>query len=137
MIDDGEIEFCRKVEGNMVAVTQEGSSGNGQQEGMPKPLIIYYKRGHQTKIAPQPSAPKLVVKVPTLFHYQDDKAVFWRYGPLIILVHADNTSNETVNDITGIGGMTRSGRCYAPSLMGVGQKKENVKDASTEIAENS
>ena len=52
MIDDREIEFCRKVEGNMVVVTQGGSSGNGQQEGMPKPLIIYYKRGHQTKITP-------------------------------------------------------------------------------------
>ena len=115
-----EIEFCRKIEGNMVAITQEGSSGNCQEEGTPKPLVIYYKRGHQTKTTPQPSAPKLVVKVPTPFHYQDDKAVFWRYGPLIIPVHADNTSNETVNDIIGVGGMTRSGRCYAPDLMGVG-----------------
>ena len=59
----------------------------------------------------------------------------WRYGPLIILVRSGNTSNEMVNDVTGVGRMTRSGRCYAPGLMGVGQKKENVKDTSTEIAE--
>ena len=30
MIDDEEIEFCIKVEGNMVAITQGRSSGDGQ-----------------------------------------------------------------------------------------------------------
>ena len=39
MINDGEIEFCKRIEGNMVVVTQ----GDGQQDGTPKPLIIYYK----------------------------------------------------------------------------------------------
>ena len=42
MIDDREIEFCKRIEGNMVAVTQ----GDGQQDGTPKPLIIYYKEGN-------------------------------------------------------------------------------------------
>ena len=75
------------------------------------------------------------MKVPAPFHYQDDKAVPWRYGPLVIPIHSGNTSNEMVNDVTGICGMTRSGRCYALGLMGVGQEKENVKDTSTEIVE--
>ena len=118
----------------MVAVTQGGSPKNGQQEGTPKPLIIYYKGGNQTKIALQPSASKLVVKVLAPFHYQSDKALSWRYGPLIIPVHSGNTSNETVNDVIGVSGMIRSGRCYAPGLMGVGQEKESVKNTSIEIA---
>ena len=42
MNDDGEIKFCTRIEGNMVAVTQ----GDGQQDGMPKLLIIYYKGGN-------------------------------------------------------------------------------------------
>ena len=59
----------------------------------------------------------------------------WRYGPLFILVCSDNTSNEIVNDVTGAGGMTRSGHCYALGLMGVGQGKKNVKETNTKIAE--
>ena len=75
------------------------------------------------------------MKVLAPFHYQKDKAVPWRYGPLIIPVRLGNTSNEMVNDVSGVGGMTRNGRCYASGLMGVGQEKENVKDISTKIAE--
>ena len=71
MIDDGEIEFYKRIEKNMVAVTQ----GDGQQDRMPKPLIIYYKGENQTKKAPQPLASNIIVNVPALFHYQNDKAV--------------------------------------------------------------
>ena len=70
MIDDGKIEFCKRIEGNMVAVTQ----GEGQQDGTPKPLVIYYKGENQTKTA-QPSASNIIVKMPAPFHYQNDKAV--------------------------------------------------------------
>ena len=81
------------------------------------------------------------MKVPAPFHYQNDNAVPWRYacnvttsGPLVVPICSGNTSQQTVNDITDIGGMTRSDRCYAPGLIEVGQEKENVKDTSTEIA---
>ena len=71
MINDGEIEFCKRIERNMVVVTQ----GDGQQDRTPKPLITYYKGGNQTKTTPQPSASKIIVKVPAPFLYQNDKAV--------------------------------------------------------------
>ena len=128
-MNDGEIEFCKKIEGNMVAVTQE----DGQQDETPKPLIIYYKGGNQTKAAPQPSALKIIVKVLAPFHYQNDKAVPWRYTcnvttprSLVIPFSSESTSEQTINDITGVGGMTRSGRCYAPGLMGVGQEEKSM-----------
>ena len=71
MIDNGEIEFYKRIEENMVAATQ----GDDQQDETPKPLVIYYKGRNQTKTAPQPSASKIIIKVPTPFHYQNDKAV--------------------------------------------------------------
>ena len=107
MIVDGEIEFCKRIEGNMVAVTQE----DGQQDGTPKSLIIYYKGENQTKTTPQPSPPSIIVKVLAPFRYQNDKAVPWRYscnvttpGPLVIPFSSGSTSQQTVNDITGVGG---------------------------------
>ena len=100
---------------------------------MPKVLIIYYKKGNQTKTAPQLSTSKIIVKVPAPFHYQNDKAVPWRYtynvttpGSLVVPFSSGSISQQTINDITGVGGMTRSGRCYAPGLMGVGQKEKSM-----------
>ena len=37
--------------------------------------------------------------------------------------------------MTGVGGMTRSGCCYAPGLMGVGQKKKNMEKTNTVTVE--
>ena len=56
-------------------------------------------------------------------------------GSLVIPIHSGNTSNEAVNDVTGLGGMTRTGRCYALGLMGVGQEKESEERIGTEVDE--
>ena len=78
MMDASEIEFCKKVKGKIVAVTQEKSSGvsnDNRQEEMPRLLTIFYKGGNQPKVASQLLAPKLIVKVLALFPYQNDKVV--------------------------------------------------------------
>ena len=69
MINEGELEFCGKVEEQNVSVLLK-------EEAL-KPLTIFYRRGCQqaTKEAPRLPTPKLVVKVPAPFRYTSDKAV--------------------------------------------------------------
>ena len=76
------------------------------------------------------------------FHYQNDKAVPWRYTcnvttprSLVIPFSSESTSEQTINDITGVGGMTRSGRCYAPGLMEVGQEEKSMEKTNTVTVE--
>ena len=51
--------------------------------------------------------PKLIVEVPSHFPSNDNKMVPWNYN--YNYVH-----KETMANISGIRGMTRNGRCYAP-----------------------
>ena len=69
MMNEGELEFCGKMEEQNVSVLLK--------EEAPKPLIIYYRRGGQqaTKEASCGPTPRLVVKVPAPFCYTNDKAV--------------------------------------------------------------
>ena len=60
MMNDGKIEFCKKIERQAV---------NALQKETPKPIIIYYRDGGQqapTK-APIHPIPKVLIKVPALF----------------------------------------------------------------------
>ena len=69
MINEGELEFYRKVEEQNVSVLLKDEAS--------KPLTIYYRGGGQqaTKEASRLPTPRLVVKVPAPFHYTSDKAV--------------------------------------------------------------
>ena len=69
MMNEGELEFCGKVEEQNVSVLLK--------EEAPKPLTIFYREGGQqaTKKAPRLPTPRLVVKVPASFCYTSDKAV--------------------------------------------------------------
>ena len=74
MMNEGELEFCGKVEEQNVSVLLK-------EEAL-KSLTIYYRgRGQQaTKKAPRVPNPRLVVKVSALFRYSSDKAVPWNYA---------------------------------------------------------
>ena len=50
-----------------------------------------------------------MVKVPRPFPYESQRTVPWDYN-------CNYTHQTTVNDLTSVGGITQSGRCYAPSL---------------------
>ena len=71
-----------------------------------------------TKEAPRLPTSRLVVKVPAPFRYTSDKAVPWNYSSQTVTpvpqAVAEQKPKKSVNDVTGTGGMTRSGRCYAP-----------------------
>ena len=58
---------------------------------------------------PKVPIPILLVEVPKPFLYESQKVVPWDYN-------CNYTYQIVVNDLIGVGGLTRSGRCYASGL---------------------
>uniref|UniRef100_A0A2N9H6P6 RNA-directed DNA polymerase n=1 Tax=Fagus sylvatica TaxID=28930 RepID=A0A2N9H6P6_FAGSY len=61
--------------------------------------------------------PSVVIQVPQPFPYQDSKKIPWNYGMKVISTRESQpkTKEEVVGNLTsGLGGITRSGRCYTP-----------------------
>ena len=106
---------------------------------VPKPLTVFYRGGGQqkTKETPHVPTPKLVVKVLVPFRYANDKAVPWNYTSQTVTLTpqavAEQRSKKSVNDIAGIGGMTRSGRCYAPITTEVREGESSVENGGVKI----
>jgi len=93
--------------------------GEGSGISKPEPLVI-----HVTRESVVPVGVHLVViQVPSPFPYKSDKAVMWKYGINVLKqepkgdqkTEVSNTVKVTVDNITGIGGMTRGGRLFAPA----------------------
>ena len=131
MVNKGEIEFCGKIKEQNVSVLLEE---------VRKPLTIFYQEGGQqaAKETPQVPAPKLVIKVPTPFRYTSDKAVPWNYTSQTVTptpqAVAEQKLEKSVNDVTGTGGMTRSGRCYAPDTSGAKEVETSPDNEGMKIA---
>ena len=60
LMDEGRIEFCKEIEGQVLSVLQGET---------PKPVIIYYRGGgHPAPVkAPVCPTPRVLIKVPTPF----------------------------------------------------------------------
>ena len=58
---------------------------------------------------PKVPIPVLLVEVPKFFPYESQKAVPWDYN-------CNYTHQTAINDLTGVGVLTRSERCYTPGL---------------------
>ncbi|XP_050890917.1 uncharacterized protein LOC127096379 [Lathyrus oleraceus] len=82
-----------------------------------QPLLIPYDLSQMT-ISSSPIVPMVII-VPTTFPFNDMKAVPWVYD-LAIYIHGQRMkkeptiSAEPIENMTGIGGVTRSGRIFAP-----------------------
>ena len=76
-MDEGRIEFYKKVKGQAVNVLQGET---------PKLVIIHYRGGGQQAPAKTPICPipRVVIKVPTPFRYTSDKAVPWNYTSQVV-----------------------------------------------------
>ena len=77
-----------------------------------------------------------MIKVPTPFQYTSDKAVPWNYanqvisqGPQVVRVSPEEKQDSSVNDIVDTGGLTRSGRYYAPCPSGVKEGEEDTEQS--------
>ena len=107
---------------------------------IPRPLDIYYTKSTLTLAS---FVPKLItIYVPTPFPYKDNKAVPWQYNAGVCV--DGNTSKSSpimiqensVTNIAGIGGMTRSGRVYAPKeFQGKHMRDNKGKEKASEPVE--
>ena len=99
--------------------------------GRPKPLVIYFTKGVASQKPRHPSTAK-----PVPFPYQNSHAVPWRYTP-------PNKKEEEATDIsslsakvtniTGLSGVTHSGRVLAPPDLPI--QPTNVKGKAKVVEE--
>ncbi|KAL5142458.1 hypothetical protein HKD37_09G025639 [Glycine soja] len=109
MIDQGRLEVG--IEGKEEQhICMQSTEGSGVAK--PKPLVIYFTKS----AASQKPGHSLMAK-PVPFPYQDSHAVPWRYTPPEKKeeeVTDVSSLSAKVTNITGLSGVTRSGRVFAP-----------------------
>ena len=109
----------------------------------PLKLIIIYYRGEGQQAPTKTSIhliPKVVIKVPAPLGYKSDKAVPWNYTNHVVLqepqavrVSLEIKQEPSINNIVGIGRLTRSGGCYAPGFSGVKGGEEGTEQSDVEV----
>ena len=85
----------------------------------PKSLVVHF-----TKTSRMPERRQhVVIQAPSTFPYKNEKAVPWRYGVQVMKGGEQHTGapTSTIDNIVGIGGMTRSGHIFAPRDLRRGQ----------------
>ncbi|KAH1213823.1 hypothetical protein GmHk_14G041706 [Glycine max] len=109
MIDQGRLEVG--IEGKEEQhICMQSTEGSGVAK--PKPLVIYFTKSAASQ---KPGHPLMVKPVP--FPYQNSHAVPWRYTPPEKKeeeVTDVSSLSAKVTNITGLSGVTRSGRVFAP-----------------------
>ncbi|XP_017428789.2 uncharacterized protein LOC108336853 [Vigna angularis] len=109
LLDTNLMQVCRKVREEEVFAQIGGES----DVTLPEPLVIHFTR--TTPVLVTEGNPSVVILVPTLFPYKNEKVIPWRYGATAL--DEGEYANPTVENISGIGGMTRSGRIFtSPEL---------------------
>jgi hypothetical protein len=120
-IEEDFEKFCeRKKEelGKLTPATPLEMSG-------PDPVVIRYATKEKvvlqtasvSAVQSSEKVPSVVIQVPQPFPYQDSKKIPWNYGMKVISTRESQpkTKEEVVGNLTsGLGGITRSGRCYTP-----------------------
>lgn len=88
----------------------------------PKPLTISYREKPNT---PNSKPRPITIQIPTPFEYQSSKAVPWNYEYKVTV----GSEPLPIHNISGIGGLTRSGKCYTPEdlLKPKGKEKGKAK----------
>ncbi|KAH1213122.1 hypothetical protein GmHk_14G041140 [Glycine max] len=109
MIDQGRLEVGSEGKEEQHVCMQ---STDGSSIAKPKPLVIYFTKSAASQ---KPGHPLVAKPVP--FPYQNSHAVPWRYTPPREKEEeATDVSSLSakVTNITGLSGVTRSGRVFAP-----------------------
>ena len=108
-MDKKEIEFSDSKNPSINVIIGTTYLGTPSSTG-PRPITIFHDN-EATKIeVPKIPIPILVVEVPRHFPYESQKAVPWDYN-------CNYTHQATAIDLTGVGCITRNGRCYAPDMI--------------------
>ncbi|OMO55429.1 hypothetical protein CCACVL1_27248 [Corchorus capsularis] len=107
LMDEHRIEFyLEKKEEEIDVVLEE--CNHPRQPFIPRPIQPFIPRP-PTMLPPHLQAPCLVVIPPRPFSYEKDCQVPWKYDCSYTVPQGDEDSAN----ITGVGGMTRSGRIYS------------------------
>ncbi|KAH1225996.1 hypothetical protein GmHk_11G032762 [Glycine max] len=128
MIDQGRLEVGDEGREEQHICMQ---SVDERSFGRPKPLVIYFTKGAASQKPRYPSAAK-----PVPFPYQNNHAVPWRYTPPNKMEEeaTDISSlSAKVTNITGLSGVTRSGRVFAPPDLPI--QPTNVKGKAKVVEE--
>ena len=107
-MDRKEIEFS-DLEDSFVNVITSTMCSRAPSSTGPRPITIFHDNEATRMELPKVSILVLLVEVPKPFPYESQKAVHWDYN-------CNYTHQTTVNDLTGVGGLTWSGHCYTPGL---------------------
>jgi len=95
-------------------------------------LVIQFNKA--TNPVPSGRQP-LVIQTPSSFPYKDDKAVPWKYGVSIIPGERKhglaNQDKAEIENISGIGGMTRSGRLFTPPDLRSEKNRDKIREEMT------
>ena len=109
LMDRKEIEFLEPKRQSINVITDITYSRTLSSNG-PRPITIF----HDNKLTEDKAleAPKsmLIMKVPRPFPYKSENMVPCGY-------QCNYTNEGAAADLTGVGGMTRSGCCYSPTMM--------------------
>ena len=108
-MDKKEIEFSKSINPSINVITGTTYSGTSSSTG-PKSITIFHDNEIAITEMPKVPIPVLVVEVPRPFPYESQKVIPWDYN-------CNYTHQIAVNDLIGVGGLTRSGRCYAPDMV--------------------
>ena len=78
------------------------------------------------------------MKVLAPFRYTSDKAVPWNYTSQAVIQQpqaaVEQKPEKSVNDIARMGGMTHSGRCYAPINSRIKERGSSTENGGIKIA---
>ena len=108
-MDRKEIELSDSEGSSINVITGNMYSGTPSSIG-PRLITIFHDNEVARAEVPEVSIPVLVVEVPKPFPCKSQKVIPWDYN-------CNYTHQITVNDLTGVRGITRSGRCYALDMI--------------------
>jgi hypothetical protein len=114
-------EFCEKKKEELGKLSPATSPETSKLD----PVVIQYATKEKimlqtasvSTIQSSEKVSSVVIQVPQPFPYQDSKRIPWNYGMKVISIREGKpkTEEEAVGNLTsGLGGITRSGRCYTP-----------------------
>jgi hypothetical protein len=138
--------FCKKKKEELGKLTP----ATPPKMSKPDPVIIQYATKEKimlqtasvSTVQSSEKVPSVVIQVPQPFPYHDNKRVPWNYGMKVISTWESKPKmeEEVVGNLTsGLGGITRSGRCYTPEELEKRRKEigKTVEDpAKTKVAED-
>ena len=107
-MDRKEIEFSDSKGSSINIITGTTYSRTSSSTGL-RPITIFHDNEVAKAEVPKVLVPVLVVKVPRPFPYESQKAIPWDYN-------YNYTHQAAVNDLTGVEGITWSGKCYASDI---------------------